>query len=529
MYTKKLLSAATAVAIMTMGAMAFDTDANGHIYKVDIPDQNSTVAAGHYTYDVNNTNAAESADANLTLGTPGTKGDALIFPAFFSSGGWESDFTIINRSNNAMVVKVVLYSAIDSKELRDFNVYLSAADVFRAKIKDGELVSTDDSVTTSTSMSQDPITHVYTDSGEMASAEKPFKTTLVGGEDKGYIIAYAMTQVNDVNQTKHTTDDYELNTGYHKDHISLWKDYRHLIDNCRTENWRTGITGGIYTTEIPAPDINMTVCGMIESTQINPDNNKADYNTTFGNPAAQLLGSIHLVGNDSKGTRAMKLNATPIINFTPDDINMSLLWTEGEFASLQDRNIIADGDAAVGDGDVYADYNETQIDVDARAFYSGTNTYIFEFGNSKEDAVVVTQPLKRTLIQLDTDNMGLDTVRANDDNNISANAIWGGVTYSKAYYIDFYGTFSLNPGVYNDSEDYRALSQASFMVSPATTSTSGYPGEATMISDFLSSAGYTSGYAYLDFNDNLPAIVTQMSSVEVGDSVETNWIYSARD
>jgi hypothetical protein len=527
MYTKKLLSVTAAVAIMTMGAMAFDTDSNGHIYKIDIPDQNSTVAHGTYTYDVNNTNASDSADRNLTLGIPSTKGDALIFPAFFSSGGWESDFTIINRSNKATVVKVVLYSAIDSKELRDFNIYLSAADVFRAKIKDGKLVSSDDSVTRSTSMSKDPITGAYTDSAEMASASKPFETTLVGGEDKGYIIAYGMMQVADVNQTKHTSsDDHPLNETYHKDHLTLWKDYRHLIDNCRTQNWRSGITGGIYTTSLPAPNINLDNCGEIVSAQINPDNNKADYNTTFENPGANLLGSIHLIGNDSKGTRAMKLNAVPITNFTPDDINMSLLWTEGEFASLQDRAI---GPDTAGDTDAFADYNESIIDNDAAAFYSATNTYIFEFGNSKEDAVVITQPLKRTLIQLDTRNMGNANVGPSDDNNILANQIWGGVTYSRANYIDFYGSFTLNPGVYNDSEDYKTLSQASFMVSPATTSSSGYPGESTMISDFLSSAGYTSGYAYLDFNDKLPAIVTQMSSVEVGNNVETNWIYSARD
>jgi len=404
MNTKKLLSAAAAVAVMTSGAMAFDTNSNGTIYKVDIPDNNATSSLGKYIF--NDTRNFE-ANSQITLDAPGTKGDALIFPAFFSSKGWTSDFTIINRhTTKAQIVKVVLYSAIDSKELKDFNIYLSANDVFRGHIEDGKLSSTDDSTVAEASMTWDPVLQQYIDRGTMASADKPFSTSL--GENRGYIVAYAMAQVEDTNQIKHLADPYDIKEAYHKTHINLWQDYRHLIDNCRnTDNinniWRKGINGGIYdVATLYAPDINISSCGEIASSLINPDTKKADYNVTFENPEAMLIGSINLTGKDSRGTRAMKLNATPITNFTPNNTPMTMLWTEGEFAALQDRNIKAKGTIPNPNTAIY---DEALIERDAKRFASGSNQYIFEFGNSKDDAVLVTMPLKRTLIQLDTDGI----------------------------------------------------------------------------------------------------------------------------
>ncbi|HHB94992.1 MAG TPA: hypothetical protein ENK88_07585 [Campylobacterales bacterium] len=341
-----------------------------------------------------------------------------------------------------------------------------------------------------------------------------------------------MAQVADVNQTGHLTDPNDLGESYHKTHLNLWKDYRHIIDNCRnTDNinniWRKGINGGIYdVATLYAPDINISSCGEIASTLINPDTKKADYNVTFENPGNFLIGSINLTGNDSRGTRSMKLNATPLLNYTPDDINMTMLWTEGEFASLQDRRIVADGNATT------AIYSEDGIEDDAGAFISGSNQYIFEFGNSKDDAVLVTMPLKRTLIQLDTTGIFASGNAAKETGtgvgNIDANSIWSGVTYTKADFINTYGQFGLNVSVYDDSENYHTLNQSSFIVSPASTSSTGVPGEVPMISSFLKDAGYPSGYALMPLN-GIPAIVTQMSTVDVNGNIETNWIYSARD
>jgi hypothetical protein len=525
MYTKRILSAAAAVAVMTTGAMAFDTDDTGRLFKVDIPDNNTTFVLGNYSASA--TRTPDITDQNLTLGVPGQPGDALIFPAFFSANGWKSEFTVINRSNKAMLAKVVLYSAVDSKELRDFNIYLSANDVFRATLKDGKLVSTDGSTIAEASQTYDSIRNKYIDNGVMASESKPFETTLT--EDKGYIAVYGMAQVADVNQTAHTTDPYNIGETYHHKHLELWKDYRHLIDSCRNNGnakWREGINGGIYTNGIFSPNIKIDDCGNIKSVLINPDTGKADYNTIFESPDNVLIGSIVLVGNDSKGTRAMKLNATPMTNFTVDDANQTLLWTEGEFAALADRAIDDNGSG-------YAIYSEAQIEKDASAFYvdadlNATNNYIFEFGNSKEDMVIVTQPLKRTLVQLDTINTGTANKNVNGDGLIDATSgIWQNVAFSSAGYLKNYGEFTLNASVYNDNEDYHTISSGSFIVSPANTSTTGAPGEVSLISEFLSDAGYDKGYALLPLR--VPAIVTQLSAVDVDGNIETNWIYSSRD
>jgi len=508
------------------GAMAFDTDDTGKLFKVDIPDNNTTFVLGNYT--TSTTRTASITDQNLTLGQPGQPGDALIFPAFFSAGGWKSEFTVINRSPKAMLAKVVLYSAVDSKELRDFNIYLSANDVFRATIQDGKLISTDGSTIAEATQSYDPTTGRYADIGTMASEEKPLDTTVI--EDKGYIAVYGMAQVEDVKQTDHLlTDPYDIGESYHHQHLALWQDYRHLIDSCRnttSANWRTGINGGIYSNGIYSPNINIDDCGEIESVLINPENGKADYNTTFESPDNVLLGSIVLIGNDSKGTRAMKLNATPMTNFTVDEKSQVLLWTEGEFAALADRAIVnVSGQAR---------YSEIQIEKDASAFYkdnnlSATNNYIFEFGNSKEDMVIVTQPLKRTLVQLDTVNVGTlsATTQINDGFIDATNNIWTKIGFSSAYYVSNYGEFTLNANVYDDNENYHTINGRSFIVSPANTSTTGASGEVSLLSEFLTDAGYAKGYALLPLR--VPAIVTQMSAVDVDGSVETSWIYSSRD
>jgi len=529
MNTKKLLSAAAAVAVMTSGAMAFDTDGNGKLFKIGDPEKISTYVQGSYTYE-NNATLERNIVANqpLNIAVAGQKGDALIYPAFFSKGGWSSEFTVINTSDHAVVAKVVLYSAISSKELRDFNIYLSAHDVFRATLKDGKIVSTDGSTIISATQTDNAIGNQndvrrYTDSATFASEQTPFDISLP--EDKGYIAVYSMVEVEST--TEHGSTDPENKLAkYHKQHLQLWKDYRHLVDVCRstaTTTWRNTITDGIYNNNIYAPDININSCGVnMPSTLVNSKTKKADYTVTFQSPNATLAGAIVLKGGDSHGTRAMKLNAVPLTNFTDSTVHQALLWTEGEFAALADRDIDDNGSNV-------AIYNETKIEEDAKKFKRGN--YIFEFGNSKEDQVIVTQPLKRTLIQLDTINIAnsvANTAQVESNRDALTN-LWSGITFTSANFIkeDGYGSFILSANVYNDDEDKHTANADSFIVSPATISTSGAPGEVSIITSFLKDAGYAKGYAILPVN--VPAIVTQMSATEVNGNVETNWIYSTID
>jgi hypothetical protein len=67
---------------------------------------------------------------------PNNKGDVLIFPWYLAADAWQTKLTVINTSNtNAVVAKVVIRSFAYSKELLDFLIYLSPADVWTGTMK----------------------------------------------------------------------------------------------------------------------------------------------------------------------------------------------------------------------------------------------------------------------------------------------------------------------------------------------------------------------------------------------------------
>jgi hypothetical protein len=83
---------------------------------------------------------------------PNGKGDVLIYPAYFTGGGWQTKLTVINTSTTLSVVaKVVIRSKENSQEIRDFMIFLSPADVWTGILSinaaDGlpHITSTDDS------------------------------------------------------------------------------------------------------------------------------------------------------------------------------------------------------------------------------------------------------------------------------------------------------------------------------------------------------------------------------------------------
>ncbi len=85
--------------------------------------------------------------------SPYGKGDVLIFPAYFTGGGWETKLTVINTSlTESVVAKVAFRSMQRGQDLRDIFIYLSPADVWTGSLYEnfGEgrpyLFSDDDSV-----------------------------------------------------------------------------------------------------------------------------------------------------------------------------------------------------------------------------------------------------------------------------------------------------------------------------------------------------------------------------------------------
>ena len=79
---------------------------------------------------------AGSAQA-VYLGTDGT-GQALIFPYYTVQGNEETLLTVVNTHNEGKAVKIRFREAENSREVLDFNIYLSPYDVWVGKITDND-------------------------------------------------------------------------------------------------------------------------------------------------------------------------------------------------------------------------------------------------------------------------------------------------------------------------------------------------------------------------------------------------------
>jgi len=408
---KQIMSIAAIAALFTTGAMAYDAQRTTGIIGLEtdtltfVPSEMSKV---NLATPVNEINASEN-----------QAGDALIYPAYYSENGWSTEFSVINTSSTeAVIAKVVLYSAIDSKEVRDFNIYLSANDVFRATIKDGKLISTDSSTRASaqdTVSSANFVSTGYTrkDTAPMASESAPFETTI--DQPVGYFAVFAMAQTDASSANTIAVAGEEPLATYHHKHNELWQDYRHLLDQCRGEGWRTTSNnyGGIFRTSdmsVPNVEINGTNqaaspfaeteddCGLIGTMQYAKTDNK-DVNNSgvqFKTPDNGILtGSVLVKGDDSKGTRSMLLPATAINNFTDADSNATLLWSEGEFANIADRCIVETNETEYTNA---FEYNTTCLEKDAALFDITSTNY--EFRDAENSQLLLTQPYKRALVQI---------------------------------------------------------------------------------------------------------------------------------
>jgi hypothetical protein len=470
---------------------------------------------------------------------------------------------------------------VNSQELRDFNIYLSAHDVFRATLKDGKIHSEDDStvaynknmknasVRTSNpkfaeknhdTMAYDPKIneYKYIDSVTMASKDNPLdmyvdvaeenkdsdpdasanglglhltnKSKSADFEHTGYIIVYAMAEATSAT--------------YHNKHNELWQDYRHLLDTCRNtdvkngflEEWRDGIQNGIYINKsLSLPNVAQDaigreelygqelpgVCNTVYNSTLYGEDTPAEENeVTFQSPSASLTGSI-LVSHDNsdgKGSRDMLLKAYALDNFSVD--GQMFLWTEGEFANIQDRRLTYDDTAN------RVKYDRDGILKDADVF-NLQNTY-YEYmdsklndDNSSNSLLLVTQPYKRVLVDLgESQNTWMNIGDRSRNNG-----------------LDEYGQFDLKLKIYNDSERNYIPQIGGFTVSPATAgATSGIPYELSIFSPLQNMSTkdrqelydhYPKGYVYIEYNQgDLPGIVTQMAAtVKKDGTAETNWIY----
>jgi len=503
MYKNKMLSLAAAMVLTTTGAMAFDTYKDEGIYAHQ--DGTDTYKKALYL-------PGQAAGGVLNKSS-NKYGDALIFPKYTSEDGWETEMQITNSlADDAVVAKVVLYAAEDSRELRDFNVYLSAKDVFSFTIKDGSILTSDgsfikqaadlrkgnDQNTTAADLSSVQVVDHEKETYDILYSDA-YTLDEEKGERVGYVIVYGMAQHTDA---------------YHNDHAELFNDYRVLLDNCR-QNWAGSMAAGemymgtYVDTNISAPSVALT-CNDAPSSGYNGSRNVVG----FGDVSSDALtGTVRLSKADGTNSRDMILPATALENFTD---NAMVLWSEGEYAAIADRNMDSN---ILGQ----ASYNETAIRNDSNTFNTSSVQYTYNEG-SLTNKLVITQPTKRVLVQL-----------GNDDSQWSSVA-YGTPAGAEGSVTTSYGAFTTSSRTYNENEgSYTPSGGSGPIISPATTNPEdpdSYSSEVQVITDLEDigrdpSDTTTANSGFTDMATAVPAVITQMvGSVEVDGDAQVNWIYA---
>ena len=568
MSTKKFLSIATASAIMLTGLNALELVENqprGSYFggqDVNLGSDTNTVSIDDLG-DVLNSNGEvptekELLDGGALLKSKDLRGDALIYPYYRDNDGWGTEITVRNTTPHATVAKAVLYRNDNSQEIIDFNIYLSPFDSATFTIKDGKITTSDRSFA-------GPVTdpgyarkvnrkeHTYTieykkDIVNMVGSEKapvPYQigADIKGWTDKGYVIVYGLTQHNDGDDISGFTED-ELN--YHRTetdpnaHAKLWKDYRQLLDldECRGD-WRQSYALGKFvegSMMLPAISPNVIPNCAPEGTASNTYPNIVDLHD-FGDVAENTLtGTVKIYKADGQQSRDLRLPATALRNFTS---NQMMLWSEGEWAAIQDRRIVEDKNGR-------STFDKTGIRVDAKtAFYTKSAYFTFE-KDSKANKLIITQPMKRVLMHmLSTPTDSLYWEHFNDPSR-NGKCLTHPDRDKEGYYSNEFGGFNINDWVFDNDEKLAGnveLVPLAPITSPYSTSVTKYSINCEVAelgdeyfqrdTDLIGSefAHDKDGFAYVNFTrgdqgSGLPAIVTQMTGSKVDHIAQTNWIYA---
>jgi len=508
--TKRVLSAAAAVAIMTTGAMAFDTNHAGDILNRD-------AKQGKY---INGTAADEALLRSTdTATTDRLKGDALIFPAFQADDeGWKTDIVLRNNyTDRAVVAKAVIYAGHDSSEVRDFNIYLSANDQARFTLQDGEVVSNDSSIVISETVKTNKTVVFADDNNQFTGKLQDIESEAY--IRNGYIIVYGMFETDGTNK------------GYDHNHTALWEKYRDLMDFHR-DGWRdykTTMRKGVYTeANITSPNVDVN-----------------DTSHVAGVGANALSGTVRIY-NANTETRDMLLPATALENYTPNNnSDRVMLWAPNEYAAIADRCI--DGDEGATNGD-YAGYNKDCVQEDTVTFLIDNATYTYENKNGKGVAnkLIMTQPTKRFLTQLDPNQADNEFWHDGKDDNCEEPAnkkVVTGTGYGIVANLNIFGddeeTFGKAP---ESEEDPELLTSPGDLVEVPAQTLTALCNELAVASDIEQNLvdpatgtkwpETSNGFVRYDFaneSGQIPAIVTQMTATRVNGEAKSNWVYAPSD
>lgn len=468
------MSIAAAAAVLTSGAFAFETTEEGNLTDL-------TGRIGDYVLATEN-----SSDMGAPLTVDNTNsGDALIFPAFNAADNWKTEIVVRNNEDFAVLAKLVAYSGHDSQELRDFNIYLSANDVFRAEIvkENGKtyIRSNDDSVN---------ITGFGNGLGDNITLP----------EDTGYIVVYGQASAPDI--TVHSADvtDPKLDPKQ-----TLYNRYLFTLDDVRDivkgEN-DDSFPNGVYQKTPQHPVVGYPKLNIV---------------TGWDDVHKHALSGTVRIYNETGEARDLLLPATAIKNYTDGFI---MMWAERELAAFADRNL-----RAIAPDTVIYDEKAVRVDASSYAF-GGKDLIYYTFNNaqmnSSTDAankLILTQVLKRTLIQLGNDDgywapFTKCTEKAGWAGNVETGATYGAAfgakIWDEAEYSDQSSTPPVSPGLTIDPQ----------VVCKEVAELADLEKLAVGDIDFADKNGYVA----VRFQNGLPAIPTQMSASQVGDSVRINWV-----
>ncbi len=508
MYRKKLISAVAALAVLTTGAMAFECTSTGDIQTAGITASYTSLSVKDENGDPVRTTAANPLELSDDL-----KGDALIYPVFSQKkgvtgdGDWKTEIVVRNTTNKAIIAKVALFRAEDSLEIRDFNIYLTPKDAFRFTIANNKITTKDGSILKKQTLPNqgDAIMEMNKDGEEMQiGADLP--------DEAGYVVVYGMAQ-------------YSVDGVYHDDTESLARDYRLLLDNCRT-GWRNayglnGMVQGMMTFQNPITPTLPNNCAKYGDKNDPKKGVKGVDLAKFGDTEKEsLIGTVRIYNGSAGNERDMILNATALKNYTDDNM---ILWAPGEFADFADRGL------------TNSTYNAADVLSVANAFLVNDAFYTY----NKDDArnvLIVTQPMKRILMQM---HIG-DQAGVNYWTNRTSENYFGGFKISKEIYNETEDPYTPTvgatqitspygaPGVeYTYNYEVQALVNLEYIDG---TTTGKYEKGAPVMEGGKPAFKDQSGFVKVNFLGNtqkgLPAIVTQMVGSYVNGKAQTNWIYA---
>ena len=476
---RKIVSTVAILALLSIDGVAFESKSDGTI----VVERNNTLTTASYTGGVVGTTPLEFSKT--------TRGNALIFPAFNQNSGWTTDVIVRNRKDKAVVLKAVLYSGEDGREIKDFNIYLTKYDICRFSISNNRITSNDGSIRTygiyPHQVNQNDDTQDLTDYREIKFADtQPLDEYM--NEKFGYIIIMGMEQ----------SDNLDNNSGFAGDHAGVYAGYAATLDACRS-GWRTltnpsvgSIVNGTFISDVINPP-NTDCNGTVSWKQFDP---KITHTATFTPVDNDTLSGEVRIYTEGSG---LMIPAKALINFTS---NSTIVWTEGEYAILADR--------CIENGVYNTNCIITDANIESNTTFDKNVTYTFANATSNilENKVLITQPYKRIIAQLG--NLK-NKYNGNADGNDSK------VDTGMGYNFDINITTIYD----EDGNIFTPTTKNTFIFN---NTLQGINNDA-MEKQSTYNGAFDNKNGALDFSTSIPGIITQMVGYKAGSSFEMDWVY----